>query len=210
MSPETLAAGIEKQGRKVLEDEIHFLIGSNAPKEYAYIRDEVEPVLKVGNKTEEKDIKFAAIENDHIRQRLQRALTLFGAADFYTAADKIYDEKVDEILTRNLRGIMRATPLKELNNWVLPRNSSIGKRYYEIEYELIKNPEALELVHELAKLYGEERVGRRIAEQRENLEDERIAALIEAQAIPLDPVRAFAQAQKSAPASHCQERGRGD
>ena len=210
LSPEELAAGIQDHGRNVLEEEIHYLIGSNAPKEYAYIRDAAEEVLKIGSKMEETDVTFAEIENTHIRQRLQRALVTFGAVEFYGAADKIYDEKVEAILARNLRGIMRTAPLKELKFWVLPQNDTIGKSYYEIAYDLIKNPEAKKLVQELATLYSARRVGRRIADERKNLEGERIAALVEAQAVPLDTVKAFIRAQKSATAQHAPTYSRND
>ena len=197
LAPVVLSAELHSHGKLLLEKEIENLIGSETPRDYAYLRDTAQEVLRFNSKIDEKDVGFDKIESEPIQGQLKRALTVFGAAAFYAAADKLYEQKAAAIINRDLLGVMRTTALKQLNCWVSARYSVKGEACYNINYTAIKKARVQKLVRDLAKLYGQNKVGRQIQRQRDTLKQGRIASLVECQDVPLDPVKAFILAQET-------------
>ena len=194
-SEAVLADELQRYGKVILEAEVENLLGGAPPSDYAYLSATAQNALNSRNKGADMELNFEKIGDVQVRQRLQYAVTVLGTAAFCAVLDKLYAQKVAELLARELPEIMRNTPVKELNRWVSTSHGVRGEISCDINYGAIKAPRTQKLVQALAQQYGENKVGREIERVRDTLIRDRIALWVETQDAALDPLKAFTLAQ---------------
>ena len=196
---------LERQGNKILAQEIETLIGSNAPGGYT-------PVIKALAAAAPKDFALAALDlkevgSDFIRGRLERALKVFGGRRVYETVVRLQSEKVADIVDSNLRVLMNKTPLKEIYSWTGTRQED----HEPINLSKVKDKYTREVIEDLIRLYGDDVVARRIEDISSRQASARLNILLEAQGTSVDPVKAFIQHRdninKTASRRHGRERG---
>ena len=196
LAAEYLTAAVGQHGAKLLNEEISYVVGGNAPKEYAYLVKVAGDGLSANNDSDATKFNFAEIECAYTRKRLERLVDTFGARAFFHAAVQVHEEKVDNIISLNLQAVLRQTSLKEMYSWFtnvkVDEHSSLA---LAIDPDKVTNAETRDLIAKLSELYGGQTVALRIEGLIDGEITARLKLFVEGQAVPTDRIKAFTQAR---------------
>ena len=203
-----LQEAVQDYGYELLEKELAYLVGVIGPWDRRYVIATVEAVRNDKKQSDKTAIKFKEVKNDAARERLQRAVKIFGVQKFYNAVLRVEHLLATELLDTTLKQVVRGTALKESHNWLAPAAKPSPSEPYKIVSDNIKNKETRDLMTHLIESYGMREVALRLSRLLEGLVAERLTLAHDTKKRLCDPLSAFLEVRKDINATLAKDKAR--